>query len=210
MQVKALIPPLFLSIALPIVAGAATWVNPPLANEPQGGNAPASPVVAPQSRGATAPPPRAAAAPAPQPTATTSSQSDLPATSGVTVEQWGFSPAAPGRPVYLTMTFAGTQAAIDRMRSDRPLTVEVQWAQENGGAASGAPNLVTELTIGRPGLAAALEGDVRRRGYFEWHSWARKDNLSPGRWTVSVTDGDGQPLLCGQQAQPCRFTLDVG
>ena len=41
--------------------------------------------------------------------------------------------------------------------------------------------------------------------------WAdiRKDVLARGRWTVSLTYPDGQPVLCGE-AQPCRFPLTVG
>ena len=64
--------------------------------------------------------------------------------------------------------------------------------------------------IGRPELAGALEQQVRRGGFFEWHSWAEKDHLSAGTWTVSVTYPDGQPLPCGPDAQPCRFTINVG
>jgi hypothetical protein len=116
----------------------------------------------------------------------------------------------PGRPVYLSMTLDGTQAAIDRMQAGAPLAIQVHWTRDNAGTAPGAPDLVTDLTIGRPGLASALDGEVHRSGYFEWHTWARKDNLSPGPWTVSVTYPDGQPLTCGQEAQPCRFTINVG
>jgi hypothetical protein len=129
--------------------------------------------------------------------------------SGITVSRWEFSPAVTGRPLYLSMTLAGTQAALNRMQAG-PLTIEVHWVRDNAGSASGAPNLVTDLTIGRPDLAGALAGEVRRKGFFEWHSWARKDALAPGTWTVSLTHPDGQPLSCGPDAQPCRFTLTVG
>jgi hypothetical protein len=139
---------------------------------------------------------------------------------GLTVAQWGFShdlgaaqsqvpqdSVPPGQPLYFWMTLDGTQMAIDRMQTG-PLTIQVHWVREN--ATPGAPNLVTDLTIGRPDMAATLEGAVRRSGYFEWHSWARKDTLSPGTWTVSLTYPDGQPLLCGRDAEPCHFTINVG
>jgi hypothetical protein len=128
----------------------------------------------------------------------------------VALKRLHISPMTPGRPVYLSMTLDGTQAAIDRMQAGPPLTIQVHWTRDNAGAAPGAPNLVTDLTIGRPGLAATLDGDVRRKGYFEWHTWARKDYLSPGPWTVSVTYPDGQLLTCGADAQPCRFSITVG
>jgi hypothetical protein len=130
--------------------------------------------------------------------------------SEITVARWEFSPTTPLQPVYLSMTLYGTQAAIDRMQAGAPLTIQVRWVRDNAGWAAGDPNLVTDLTIGGRDLATALDGDVRRKGYFEWHTWARKDYLSPGAWTVSVTYPDGRPLSCGPNAQPCRFTIDVG
>ena len=32
----------------------------------------------------------------------------------------------------------------------------------------------------------------------------------PPPWAVSLTYPDGTPLLCAQQAQPCRFTINIG
>jgi hypothetical protein len=140
--------------------------------------------------------------------------------SGIEVVQWRFgdhagntvgqslqSDIVAGRPVYLSMTLEGTQASIDAIRADHQLKIQVRWTRET---ANGAPNLVTELTVGRPDLADTLEQQVRRKGFFEWHSWARKDTLSPGTWTISLTYPDGQPLPCGHEAQPCRFRIDVG
>jgi len=39
---------------------------------------------------------------------------------------------------------------------------------------------------------------------------ARKDYLSPGAWTMSVTYPDEQPLVCGPDAQPCNLTINFG
>ena len=190
-------------VTIALAAGGATWVNPPTAEGPpptvQHGS---SIQAAPQSKAVAAPQASSASA------AQTSSVS-APG-SGITVARWEFSPTVSGRPVYLSMTLDGTQEAIDRMQAGPPLTIQVHWMRDNTGAAPGAPNLVTDLTIGRPGLATTLDGDVRRKGYFEWHTWARKDNLSPGAWTVSVTYSDGQPLACGPDAHPCSFTINVG
>jgi hypothetical protein len=195
-QVRRLV--FYFTIAM--VTGAATWINPPTAEGP--------PPTAPQGSRIEAAPleaaPQAKAVAAPQ------ASDESASGSGITVARWEFSPATPGRLVYLSMTLDGTQAAIDRMQAGPPLTIQVHWVRDNAAAAPGAPNLVTNLTIGRPGLAATLDGDVRRKGYFEWHTWARKDYLSPGPWTVSVTYPDGQPLTCGPDAQPCRFTINVG
>lgn len=134
---------------------------------------------------------------------------DAVADSGIKVTRWEFSPTVPGRPVYLSMTFDGAQTAIDRMHAG-PLMVQVRWVREDAQNTPGAPDLVTDVTIGRQDLAGALEGEVRQKGSFEWHSWARKDTLSPGTWVVSLTYPDGQPLACGQDAVPCRFTINIG
>ena len=117
---------------------------------------------------------------------------------------------AAGRPVYLSMTLDGTQEAVDGMRANHPLNIEVHWVRDAGPSPIGAPNLVTSLTIGRRDLADRFEQRVRSQGFFEWHSWARKDTLSPGDWTVSVTRPNGQPVACGHDGQPCQFSIHVG
>jgi hypothetical protein len=189
MRIAAGIGWLVVCAAIPIAAGAANWVNPPPLAEPQ---------VSALSRNET---------PTPHPQIGLSAQpgANLAPDAGITVAQWGFTPATPGRPVYLSMTLDGTQAVVDRMRAGA-LTIQVHWTRE---AVSGAPNLTTDLTVGQPGLASALAGEVRRQGYFEWHSWASKETLSPGQWTVSLTYPDGTPVACGRDRQPGRFTLNV-
>jgi hypothetical protein len=132
------------------------------------------------------------------------------------VAQWGFGHSLEnsrrqelqgngdrGRPLYLWMTLNGTQAAVDRMRTGPRPTIEVHWMREDGSV----PASVVELTIGGPSVADALERQVQRRGFFEWYSWIRKKALGTGRWAVALTYSNGQPLLCGQDAQPCRFTI---
>ena len=182
-----------LCVTIAIATGAEMWVNP-------ADQSPA-PTVLRGPTGHAAPPSQAAAAP----------EASGETAPGITVARWEFSPTIPLQPVYLSMTLEGTQATIDRMQAGPPLTIQVHWIRDSADrAAPGAPNLVTDLTIGGSDLAATLNGDVRRRGYFEWHTWARKDSLSPGAWTVSVTYPDGQPLPCGSDSQPCRFTINVG
>lgn len=176
-----------LGSAVLMTTAGATWINPPPVGDSRGDVAPRRAVAAPSQSG----------------------DEGIP-DARITVHQWQFSPAVPGQPVYLSMTLAGSQAAIDRMRADGVLRVQVHWVRENAATVPGAPNLVTDLTIGRPGLTGALEQEVSRKGFFEWHSWARKDMLGSGTWTVSLTYPDGQPLSCGADAQPCRFTINIG
>src|SRR5215469_294470 len=180
MQIDLRIQRFAICVTIAIAAGGTTWINPPTAKSPPPTVLHGSSIqAAPQSEAVAAP--QASSAPAAQ-----TSGVSAPG-SGITVARWEFSPTVSGRPVYLSMTLDGTQEAIDRMQAGPPMTIQVHWARDNAGTAPGAPDLVTDLTIGRSGLASALDGDVRRRGYFEWHTWARKDHLSPGAWTVSVT-----------------------
>ncbi|MGH7095553.1 MAG: hypothetical protein ACREFB_18715, partial [Stellaceae bacterium] len=141
----------------------------------------------------------------------------------ITVTSWGLSQTPPQGsatppptviplsigPLYVWLTLAGSQAAIDQLQSGTPLAIQIHWTRATPGA--GAPDEVTNLAVGRPDLAPVLAGEVQRTGHFVWHSWARKDTLSPGRWTVSLTGASGQPLQCGTAApHPCLMSLDVG
>ncbi|HEY1795552.1 MAG TPA: hypothetical protein VGG57_05480 [Stellaceae bacterium] len=149
-------------------------------------------------------------------TATTTTVAAGPQAS-IAVSTWGFSQTGPGgpppvsvatsgRPIYVWFTLDGGQAAVDQLRSGSPMAIQVHWTNDN--PSGHAPPLTTSLTVGRPGLAATFQGEVQRTGSFQWHSWTRKDALSPGRWTVSVTAPDGQPISCGQS--PCQLSFDVG
>jgi hypothetical protein len=193
--------------AVLIGTGAANWIDPKPLGEAETGTSTATV--------ATAGPP-AASIPLPQQSAVAPQTGA--ASSGLGVTQWRFSdrlgadpnqpPAgniAAGKPLYLWLVLDGTGAAVDDMRSNG-LMIQVHWVRDS---ASGAPDLVTQLTVGRPGLADTFEQQVKRKGFFEWHSWARKDTVSPGTWTVSLTYPDGRPLSCGQDAQPCRFQVNV-
>lgn len=190
-----------ISLLALIGTAGSTWINPPPASDfPASGAAP----------------PRIAALP--------SSSSEPVSSSPVEVVQWGFADSLPaaqarqssvaamsGRPLYLWMTLDGAQAALDRLQSQGPVAIEVHWTREDAGTNPRAPGLVTGLTVGSQALAPTLAAQVRRDGHFEWHSWARKDALSPGTWTVSLTYPDGQPVLCaGAETQPCRLSIDVG
>jgi hypothetical protein len=103
------------------------------------------------------------------------------------------------------MVLDGGQAAVDQLKSGSQVSIQVHWTNDN--AASRAPALTSNLSVGRPAIAATLAGQVAKTGHFQWHSWTRKDALSPGHWTVSLTDPSGQPITCGQG--PCQLSIDV-
>jgi hypothetical protein len=145
-------------------------------------------------------------------------------TASLAVVKWSFSAGSPpdqsgggplvataGRPLYLSLTVQGGEAAVDQLRTGGGIPIVVHWTRAGANAAKGAPDLTSELTIGDRGIASALAGEVEHRGHFDWHTWTRKDTLSPGQWGVSLTYPDGQPVMCGQSAEePCRFSINVG
>ncbi len=181
---------LLLATAAPVAAGGASWVNPSPAVPPSPMPREAAPSTAPGSEGA-----------------------------ALIVSAWGFSRSPEGGvqqagtltggPLYLWFDLRGNERATASLRAHGGLPIEVHWTPPAGPAPS-APPLTTELTIGRPGLAGALEGEVRRTGSFLWHGWAEKTTLSPGRWTVSLTYPDGRPLVCAPANRPCSFAIDIG
>jgi hypothetical protein len=107
----------------------------------------------------------------------------------------------------LILTVHGNQQAVDRLRAGEPLAIRVHWARES--SAGSAPELVTELRIGSPGLASAFAAQVQHNGYFEWHSWAQKSSLGRGAWSVSLTYPDGRPVSCAGQG-PCHISFNAG
>ncbi|HZU89692.1 MAG TPA: hypothetical protein VE993_10595, partial [Stellaceae bacterium] len=145
-----------LCIALLLGGTGARWITPP---EPQG--APVRPhprragTAAWQPGGGSARPPLAV------------TQWSLKSGNGEDASATGRAPA--GRPLTLRITLAGNAAAVAALRDRGSLAIEVHWTREPAGAVPGAPNLVTRLSIGHPGLADRLAAEVRRTGFFAWH-----------------------------------------
>lgn len=199
------------AVALPAAAFAAGPMA-PTAHDPHPIDTPTAAAVAATAVGA--PAPGTAASGMTTTTATTTGPQ-----APISVASWGFSQTGPGgpppapvatsgRPVYVWFTLDGGQAAVDQLRGGSQVAIQVHWTNDNPNPSVHAPPLTTNLSVGRPDLAATFQGEVQRTGSFQWHSWTRKDALSPGRWTVSLTAPDGQPITCGQA--PCQLSFDVG
>jgi hypothetical protein len=192
--------------AVVLGATAASWITPPPEPQAAARLSPPTPLV-----------PRAGS-----PVRTAAQPGSGLAQAPLAVTQWGFRggagaplsaahPIPAGQTLTLWMKLDGDMAAVDQIRRRGSIAIEVHWTRETAAAAApGAPNLVTRLTIGHPGLADRLAAEVRRTGFFEWHSWAEKSALSPGRWEVSLTYPDGRPLSCGNPPTPCRLHFEVG
>jgi hypothetical protein len=185
--------------------------------------APAKEVAPIASKKAETPPPAVAASGSTAPPGSATDGQTL-LQSPLTVVRWGFSATAQpddsggfsivaraGRPLQLWLTIEGGQTAIAQLQAAGRLAIDVHWQRADKSAGPGGPDLNTELTIGRPGLASIFAGQVQRQGHFQWHLWSRKDALSPGQWIVSLTYPDGTPVRCGQaMPQPCRLSVSAG
>jgi hypothetical protein len=114
------------------------------------------------------------------------------------------------RPLYIRLKLEGDAAALDAMRAEGGVPIVVNWIPETANALPAAPALTTHLTVGNAAAASRLAGEVARTGHFIWRTWAEKDTLSPGRWSVSLTYPGGEPLACGAEMRPCRFSFEVG
>jgi hypothetical protein len=116
---------------------------------------------------------------------------------------------APEQPLNLCLDLHGAQQAGRRAAGPPSLAARGALAARRRRHRK-CPDLTTVLLIGAPDLAERLQQEVRRQGYLEWPSWARKDTLSHGRWEVSLTDPDGYPPSCATPSGTCRFAIDIG
>src|SRR6185437_14670521 len=158
---------LTVSVALPLAAHASPM-------QPSGPNpkAPAGPAPSPPpAEAATARPSTSTPGPSPAATATPATASVQPAAAeapagpaGITVSSWGFSQTSPkdtgpspqtatvGRPLYVWMVLDGGEAAVDQLKNGSQVSIQVHWTNDN--VASKAPALTSNLTVGRPDIAA--------------------------------------------------------
>jgi hypothetical protein len=113
--------------------------------------------------------------------------------------------------VALWMQLRGTPELLDQIKSaNGKITVHHVWRKYvlNGVET----RLDQPLDIGRQEDIAKLAGQVAASGYFTWHTWSDKQNLSSGNWRVDLEFDGHVPVMCpgdGGEMQACSYPFEV-
>lgn len=120
-----------------------------------------------------------------------------------------------GSPLYLWTRLRGDAAALDALRAGGKLPIRHEWVKYVGPD----PDIDTlrptdEIDVGgvREAVIETVAAELSQRGFFDWRTWSRKQNLSPGTHAVRVVYADGSPVTCridGVAARPCVFRIRV-
>ena len=124
--------------------------------------------------------------------------------------------AKEGAQLYLWLKLRGDTQALELIRASSGLPIRLRWTWFVGESAIGdSGSLVDEFSInaGRAEELRKLEWQVARKGYFEWRTWGNKQNIRPGYWEVELLFAAGpqrgQPVLCGPERRPCKYSIHV-
>lgn len=120
---------------------------------------------------------------------------------------------APEKPLYLWMHVRGNKKALARLEADGKLPIRHKWFRQT--LTSINPEGVMQVTDNIPVPAARIEvlsklkSEVAGRGYFNWRTWSKKENIHPGQWRVRVVYANNAPVACGANQDPCEFFIEV-
>lgn len=122
-----------------------------------------------------------------------------------------FTETAPVAPLNLWMLVKASPGALKALAERGKLPIFHQWFRLAiaGTSAEGATEMIDSIALdaGRPDLLRQLGLEVERRGFFDWRTWSRKDNIRAGTWLVRIKYADNTPVRCG--GQPCEFRITV-
>ncbi len=120
---------------------------------------------------------------------------------------------APERPLCLWMKVKGEQWALDRLREMGKLPIYHKWFRETyfSYQAEGSQLMIDEipLDVGREDLIGKLGLELHHRGFFDWRTWSRKENICKGKWLVRVVYRDNTPVVCQDTGRKCEFHITV-
>jgi len=122
-----------------------------------------------------------------------------------------FTDTAPVAPLNLWMLVKASPEALKALAKRGKLPIYHQWFRLaiTGTSAEGATEMIDSIPLdaGRADLVTRLGLEVERRGFFDWRTWSRKDNIRAGNWLVRVKYADNTPVRCG--GQDCEFRITV-
>jgi hypothetical protein len=111
----------------------------------------------------------------------------------------------------LWMQLRGTSALLDQIKSSNgKVTVHHVWRKYV--LTSVETRLDQPLDIGRQEDIAKLAGEVGASGYFTWHTWSDKQNLSSGHWRVDLEFDGHVPVMCqgdDGEMHACSYPFEV-
>jgi hypothetical protein len=121
-----------------------------------------------------------------------------------------FSPV-PRRRVWVWMQVRGTPDLLEKLRvSNGKLIVHHIWRKY---VLTGVETRFDQpLEIGRAEDIDKLAAQVATDGYFTWHTWSTKMQLSRGNWRVDLEYEDHEPVMCqaeGEEPHACFYSFEV-
>jgi len=133
---------------------------------------------------------------------------------------------APLAPLALWIRVVGSQEALQALEMEGKLPIYHKWfvkrifgteaagIEATAGVADearGAQTLIDNIPIpsGKKVLLPSLWTEVRARGFFDWRTWSKKENIYPGRWRVRIVFADNSPVPCAPNHDACEFEITV-
>jgi hypothetical protein len=114
-------------------------------------------------------------------------------------------------PLVLWTKIRGGDAALKVLREEGKLPIRHKWfyfspwrVKFDGSA---IPTDVIDLGVGKKALLDKLQLELAERGFFDWRTWSRKQNLRSGAWLVKISYADGRPVMCDNK--PCQYKIEV-
>lgn len=113
-----------------------------------------------------------------------------------------------GSKLYLWMKIKGDQKALDLLRKGKKIGIIQKWKYQYYGTQTDP----IDVSIGRNKLNTEvinkLQQEIDQRGYFDWRTWGKKNNLKAETYTVEFVDDFYDPLNCSQSL-PCTMSIKI-
>jgi hypothetical protein len=137
-------------------------------------------------------------------------------TDGVEQRQYRhrYSTEAPNGALSFWTRILGSEEALKTLRQQNRLPIYHLWYHREAGEIEAesevpeqGPAFSWPLAVGTKSTIEPLAREIAHDGSFDWRTWSSRIHVSPGWWTVSVVDAQGNPLPCGRD--DCEFRIQV-
>ena len=121
---------------------------------------------------------------------------------------------APTAPIVLWTKVHATEEALQFLREDGRLPIWHKWFVSCGATVrfDVSQDPIDEIDLGSilRETVEQLQTEVDNRGYFDWRTWSRKDNVSSCWYTVRIVDNRDSILYCEEIGADCELTIRLG